>query len=163
MVFPVAYHPCAVPSTIQEITMKKFCGLMISLLFLVPALFGQEHYTEGPIWRVSLIRVKPAHMDDYLTTLQQNLKPFYEEGKREGMIVDYKIFLKETKENPQDWDICLALEYKNFAAMDGLSAKAEALRDKVLGGKQAAQQAAEKREEIREVISSTLLHEIFLK
>jgi len=143
--------------------MKKLYGLMIFLLFLAPALLAQEHYTEGPVWRITLIRVKPNHMDDYLTALQQNLKPFYEAEKRDGMIVDYKIFFKETKVDPQDWDISLAIEYKNFAAMDGLSAKAEALRDKVLGGKQTAQQAAEKREEIREVVSSTLLHEIFLK
>jgi hypothetical protein len=143
--------------------MKKFYGIVIFLLFLAPALFAQEHYTEGPIWRISLIRVKPNHMDDYLTSMRQNLKPFYEEGKRSGMIVDYKIFFKETKENPQDWDLCVAIEYKNFAAMDGLSAKGEALRDKVFGGKQAAQQAAEKREEIREIVSSTLLREVFLK
>jgi len=39
----------------------------------------------------------------------------------------------------------LAFEYKNHAAMDGRSAKAEAVRDKVFGSKQASQQAAEKR------------------
>ena len=143
--------------------MKKLYGLMIFLLFLAPALLAQEHYTEGPVWRISLIRVKPTHMDDYLTSMRQQLKPFYEEQKRQGSILDYKIFLKETKDSPEDWDICLAFEYKNHAAMDGLSAKAEAVRDKVLGGKQAAQQSAEKRQEIREIISSTLLQEIFLK
>lgn len=143
--------------------MKKLYGFMIFLLFLAPALLAQEHYTEGPVWRISLIRVKPTHMDDYLTSMRQQLKPFYEEEKRQGTILDYKIFLKETKDNPEDWDICLAFEYKNHAAMDGLSGKAEAVRDKVLGGKQAAQQSAEKRQEIREIISSTLLQEIFLK
>jgi hypothetical protein len=143
--------------------MKKVYGLLIFLLFLAPALFAQEHYTEGPIWRIALIRVKPNHMDDYLSNLRQNLKPFYEEWKKQGMIIDYKVFFKETQENPQDWDLCLAIEYKNFAAMDGLTAKSEAVRDKILGGKQAAQQQAEKREEIREVVSSTLLREVFLK
>ena len=79
------------------------------------------------------------------------------------MIVDYKLFLKETKNSPEDWDICLAVEYKNHAAMDGLSAKGEAVRDKILGGKAQGQQLAEKRAEIRDVISSELLQEIFLK
>jgi hypothetical protein len=46
--------------------------------------------------------------------------------------------------------------------MDGLAAKAEAARDKIMG-KQAAQQLGEKRAEIREIISSELLQEIFLK
>ena len=143
--------------------MKKLCCLSILLLCLAPALFAQEHYTEGPIWRVQLIRVKPTQMDAYLTSLQQSTKPVIEEQKRQGMIVDYKIFLKQTKNTPDDWDICVAIQYKNFAAMDGLAAKGEAVRDKIMGGKQAAQQLGEKRAEIREIISSELLQEVFLK
>jgi hypothetical protein len=143
--------------------MKKLTGLLFFLMLLAPALFAQENYTEGPIWRVQLIRVKPGHMDEYLTSLRQSTKPLIEEQKREGTIVEYKVFFKESKHDPQDWDICLAVEYKNFAAMDGLSAKGEAVRDKILGGKQAAQQLSDKRAEMREVISSELLQEVFLK
>src|ERR1700675_3731782 len=144
-------------------SMKKLCGLAVLLLLLAPALFAQEHYTEGPIWRVQLIRVKPTQMDAYLTSLRQSTKPLIEEQKKQGMIVNYKVFLKETKNSPEDWDICVAIEYHNHAAMDGLAAKGEAARDKILGGKQAAQQLGEKRAEIREIISSELLQEIFLK
>jgi hypothetical protein len=143
--------------------MKSFCRLVVFLLLLAPALFAQEHYTEGPIWRVSLIRVKPTQMDAYLTSLRQSSKPLLEEQKRQGVIMDYKLFLKETKNNPEDWDICLAVEYKNHAAMDGLAAKGEMVRDKILGGKGPAQQLTEKRAEIRELISSELMQEIFLK
>jgi hypothetical protein len=143
--------------------MKKLFGLAAFLLLLAPSLFAQEHYTEGPVWRVQLIRVKPTQFDAYLTSLQQSTKPLIEEQKRQGVIVDYKIFLKETKHNPEDWDICVAIEYKNHAAMDGLAAKGEAARDKILGGKQAAQQLGEKRAEIREILSSELLQEILLK
>jgi hypothetical protein len=147
----------------QEKPMKKLYGLAVLLLLLAPALFAQEHFTEGPVWRVELIRVKPTHMDEYLTSLRQSTKPFVEEEKRQGMIVDYKVFFKETKTSPEDWDICVAIEYKNYAAMDGLAAKAEMVRDKILGGKQPAQQLGEKRAEIREIISSELLQEVFLK
>jgi len=143
--------------------MKKLYGLTILLICFAPALFAQEHYTEGPIWRVQLIRVKPTQMDAYLTSLRQSTKPLIEEEKKQGVIMDYKIFLKETKNNPEDWDICVAIEYKNHAAMDGLAAKGEAARDKILGGKQAAQQLGEKRAEIREILSSELLQEVFLK
>ena len=143
--------------------MKKLYGLVVFVLFLAPALLAQEHYTEGPIWRVQLIRVKPTHMDEYLTSLRQSTKPLIEEEKKQGIIMDYKVFLKETKHNPEDWDICVAIQYKNHAAMDGLAAKGEALRDKILGGKAPAQQLNEKRAEIREIISSELLQEVFLK
>jgi hypothetical protein len=143
--------------------MKKLCGLVVLAVLFVPALFAQEHYTEGPVWRVSLVRVKPTQMDAYLTSLRQSSKPLLDEEKREGIIMDYKFFLKETKNNPDDWDVCLAIEYKNHAAIDGLAAKGEAVRDKILGGKQPSQQIAEKRQEIRELVSSELLQEIVLK
>ena len=99
----------------------------------------------------------------YLTSLRQSSKPLLDEQKKQGMIMDYKIFLKSTKNSPEDWDVSLAVEYKNYAAMDGLTAKGEAIRDKILGGKQQGQQLTEKRLEMRETISSELLEEIFLK
>lgn len=143
--------------------MKALYRLAAFLLLLAPAVLAQEHYAEGPVWRVSLVRVKPTAMDAYLTSLRQSSKPILDEQKRQGIIIDYKVFLKETKHTPEDWDLCLAVEYKNHAAMDGLAAKGELLRDKILGGKQPAQQLADKRAEIREIISSELLQEIILK
>jgi hypothetical protein len=143
--------------------MKRLSGLAIAFLLLAPAVLAQEHYSEGPVWRVQLVRVKPTHMDEYLTSLQQVSKPLLEEEKRQGLILDYKFFLKETKNNPQDWDVCLAIQYKNHAAMDGLDAKEEMARDKIIGGKQKAQQVGESRAEYRELVSDELLQEVFLK
>lgn len=143
--------------------MKKILIAAVFATLFVPGLFAQENYTEGPVWRVSLVRVKPTHLDEYLTSMRQVSKGFIEEEKRQGLIVDYKIFLKETKTSPQDWDVCIAVEYKNHAALDGLDSKMEAIRDKVLGGKQQAHQLGEKREEIREIISDELMQEIYLK
>jgi len=94
--------------------MKKLYGLTVFALLLAPALFAQEHYTEGPVWRVQLIRVKPTHMDDYLTSLRKSTKPLIEEQKKEGIITDYKVFLKETKNNPEDWDICVAIQLESW-------------------------------------------------
>jgi hypothetical protein len=143
--------------------MKKFYSLIVFVLLLTPAVLAQEHYTEGPVWRIQLIRVKPTQMDAYLASLRQGTKPLLDEEKKQGVILDYKVFFKETKNHPEDWDIAVAVEYKNHAAMDGLGAKGEALRDKILGGKQPAQSLAEKRVEMREIVSSELLQEIFLK
>ena len=47
--------------------------------------------------------------------------------------------------------------------MDGLAARGDAVRDKILGGQQQSQQLGEKRVEMRELISSELLQEIMLK
>ncbi len=143
--------------------MKKLGWALPLLLMFALQAFAQEHYTDGPVWVVTTIRVKPAQMDAYLSNLQQNAKVAWEEAKRQGVIMDYKIFLKQTRSSPQDWDIATALLYRNHAQMDGQTAKFEAIRDKVLGGKQAAQQGAEKRSEIREILSVEIVQEVMLK
>ena len=142
---------------------KFICLLLGSALLLGLYLVAQEHYTEGPVWRTTLISVKPNQMDAYLTSLRQGTKPLLDEEKREGLIMDYKVFLKETSTGPKDWDVLVAVEYKNHAALDGLTAKTEAVRDKVMGGKQQAQQLGEKRQEMREIIGSELMQEINLR
>src|SRR5271170_6745873 len=135
--------------------MKKLLGLFAFVLLLTPILAAQESYTEGPLWRLSTVRVKPGHLDDYLANLRQTSKPLLEEEKRQGIILDYKFFLKEDKSDPQDWDV--AIEYKNYAALDGFEAKLEAAQDKIQGSQQAVHQISEKRGEIRELISRQLL------
>ena len=143
--------------------MKRHLNFLIGLLvvFTFQAI-AQEHYTEGPVWRVTLVRVKPGQDDAYLTSLRQNTKPLLDEQKKQGLIVDYKVFLKETSSSPQDWDIAVAVQYKNHAAMDNLTAKEEAIRDKV-ASKQKALQVAQQRVEIREIVASELLQEVMLK
>lgn len=144
--------------------MKKYTASVLGL-FLLFALqaFAQEHYTEGPVWQVTLIRVKPTQMDAYLTTLRANTKATYEEMKKENLIVDYKVFLNTNKHDPQEWDIAVGVLFKNFGALDGLTAKAEVIRDKVFGTKQASLQLGEKRVEMREIVSTMLLREVTLK
>ncbi len=143
--------------------MKKLGWALAMLVFFALQGLAQEHYTEGPVWVVSTIRVKPAQMDNYLTNLQQNAKVAWDEAKRQGVIMDYKIFLKQDRSSPQDWEIATALLFKNHAQMDGVTAKFEAIRDKLLGGKQAFQQSSEKRNEIREILTVDQVQEITLK
>jgi hypothetical protein len=144
--------------------MKKYAASFLGLVLLFALqTFAQEHYTEGPVWQVTLIRVKPTQIDAYLTSLRANTKSIYDEMKKEGLILDYKVFLNTTKHDPQDWDIAVGVQYKNFGALDGLTAKGETIRDKVLGSKQAAQQIGEKRVEMREIVSIMTLREVTLK
>ena len=144
--------------------MKRCLNLLVGFLavFTLQAI-AQEHFTEGPVWRVTLVRVKPGQMDAYLTSLRQVSKPLLDEQKRQGMIMDYKVFFKETSSSPQDWDLALAILYRNHAAMDGFTAKAEAVRDKILGGKQRDIQVGQQRAEIREIVGSELMQEVTLK
>lgn len=141
--------------------MLPVVAVLLLSMFVVEAV-AQEHYTEGPVWRCSLVRVKEGQMDAYLTSLRESSKPLIDQEKKDGLIMDYKIFLKETKENSQDWDIAVCVLYKNHAALDGLAAKAEGVRDKV-SSKKTMQDVADKRTAIREILSSMLMQEVTLK
>src|SRR5438477_12574916 len=123
----------------------KFICLLVGIALLLGLyLVAQEHYTEGPVWRVTLISVKPNQMDAYLTSLRQGTKPLLDEEKKEGLIMDYKVFLKKTSTGREDWDVRVTVEYKNHAGLDGGAARNEAVLDQVMGGKQHAQRLGER-------------------
>ena|SRR5215813_8942816 len=143
-------------------TKRVWAFLLVLLVGLSVRGWGQEHYTEGPVWRVQLIRVKPGKMDAYLTSLRKSTKPILDEEKKQGLIIDYKVFFKETQSGTEDWDLAVAIQFKNHAALDGFTAKGEEVRDKIVG-KQAMQEVTDKRVEIREIVTSDLLQEVTLK
>jgi hypothetical protein len=156
----------------QEDSKKEVNPMKLKILFSVslflalllsPAAFSQKVYTQGPIWRIELIRVKPGQIDPYIKSLQQITKPLLEEEKRQNLIVDYKVFLKQTKSSPEDWDVALAVEYKDFAALDNLTEKHDAIRDKLMGGGDKTQEMINSRLGTREILSQDWLEEIFLK
>ena len=142
---------------------KRVLTALCLLLFVgLPAL-AQEHYTEGPVWRITFYKIKPNQQDAYFASLRQKAKPYLDQLKQQGIIVDYKTYLNETNSGAGDWDLALGVEYKNFAAMDGLTSKMEAARDKFFGSKDSAQQVGQQRTEMREEVGSILVREVTFK
>jgi hypothetical protein len=92
-------------------------GVIVLSLLLGGVTLAQEHWTEGPVWQIQFYRTTPGHFDDYLKYIRQNYMPQSEEGKKAGLILDTKVFVKNPT-NPQDWDIAFATLYKNMAALD---------------------------------------------
>ncbi len=124
---------------------------------------AQEHYTEGPVWRVVLWKVHPGKMNAFLTDARQHSKAIYEEWKKQGMIVDYKVYLNSAPTGSQDWDVAIAFQLKNFAALDGFAGKAEEVANKHFGSKESRVAGGEKRAELAEVVSARLMREVMLK
>ena len=143
---------------------KAFAAILLTCVFVLPlSALAQEQYTEGSVSRVLLLRVTPGKMEPFLTELRQNLKPVYEEEKQQGLISDYKIYLNSTKDAPEDWDVAIRIEYKDMAALDGLTAKVQELTLKRYGSKEARQKAFEKRVEMAHLVGNRLMREITLK
>jgi hypothetical protein len=152
--------PQLVEGTMRQLVLLVF-GL--SVLLLAAPVMAQEYYTEGSISRVILLKIKPGRFNAFMEDLRDNVRPVWEEEKNQGLIMDYKVYLNSTTDTPGDWDVALALQYKNYAALDGLTAKVQDLTLKHYGSKGARQEVLNKRVENAEVVASRLMREITLK
>ena len=150
----------------QASLMKTTRHLLLVVLLLVGASFahaqGDAPYTEGTVWEVTMVKTKSYLTDDYLKQLKSIYIGEMDEAKKQGMIVSYKILLGSYA-TPQDYDILLLVEYKNFAAQDGLRAKFDAIDKKLVGSADQQRESAVKRMEVREILGTKLMQEITLK
>src|SRR5579862_5107524 len=96
------------------------------------AVADDHAYTEGPVVNVSAIRTEYGHFDDYMKYLDTTWKAEQEAGKKAGFIVSYKVVTVEPR-GENDPDIYLVIYYKNWAAIDGLTAKEDAAEKQVEG------------------------------
>jgi hypothetical protein len=140
--------------------------LVVSLLLGGVAL-AQEHWTEGPVWEVSFYRTTPGHFDDYLKYLRQNVLPQTEESKKQGVILDQKIFVKDPT-GPEDWDIAIATLQKNMAALDynaDVDKKGKAISEKhyKTADQEKQREMAKPRLEWRTFLGTQLVREVNLK
>jgi hypothetical protein len=138
-------------------------ALFISLLSAVGARAQNPNYNVGPVWRVTYFHIKPAQGDAFWNDVRQHGKPVLDEQKKQGLIVDYKYYTNPVLNQPGDWDVAVAILYPNWAAIDQLAAKGFTIAEKHYGSREAMNDAARKREDIREVVASHLAREVMLK
>ena len=146
--------------------MRKFVlWLFVALTLLAGTqLFAQNpHYNNGPVWRVIYVNVKPGMGDKYWSDLGQNFKPIYDEFKKQGWVVDYKFYTNPVTEHPEDWDVAIAIEYKNWGTIDEMSEKAASITEKHYGSRDAMFEAAKKRAEYSTTVRNSLAREVTLK
>ncbi len=143
----------------------KFAALCTMLVLMLAAQtgFGQEKpYKEGSVWTVTFVKVKPGMMDTYLRDLGANRKKLMEQAKKDGLILSERLLSGEAT-GREDFDLILMVEFKNWAAFDGLSDKFRALAEKMVGSEDKQVQMMTKRTEVREIVGTKTMQEIFLR
>jgi hypothetical protein len=136
---------------------------LLGIFVLAQPGFGQDKpYKEGSVWEVTFVKVKPGMLDTYLHDLGVNRKKLMEQAKKDGLIVSEKL-LSGQSFGRDDWDLMLMVEYKNWAAFDGLSDKFRALAQKAVGSEEKQTQMMVKRTEVREILGEKTMQEITLK
>jgi hypothetical protein len=136
--------------------------LALFLLSAQPGIAQDKPYREGTVWGVTFIKVKPGMFDVYMRDLASQRKKLMDEARKQGLVVSEKM-LTGTAAGRDDWDLMLMVEYKNWAAFDGLSDKFDALALKVIGSEEKQIQAMVKRTEVREIVGGKTMQEITFK
>ena len=136
---------------------------LVGLFATIPSFAQNPNYDSGPIWRVVYYHIKPGQAEPFWKDFRENLKPSYDALKKEGILVDYKVWTNVTTDGPQDWDIALGLLFPNWSALDQADSKAATIIAKHYGSRDAMIEAGRKRNDLREVIASKLAHEVMPK
>jgi hypothetical protein len=145
---------------------KSILWLCMTITLLAagtPLIAQSPYYNNGPVWRVIYIHIKPGMGDMYWKDISEHVRPIYEEYKKQGWIVDYKFYTNPVSEHPDDWDVAIALEYKNFGTFDEMGDKAATLAAKHYGSRDAMIEAGKKRSDWSSVVRNSLAREVTLK
>jgi hypothetical protein len=136
---------------------------VVTLLTALRAYAQNPNYDVGPVWIVNYYHIKPGQGDAYWKDFRENMKPVYESLKKEGLISDYKVWLNETTDNPDDWDVAVGLLLANFASLDRIETTAATIAAQHYGSRDAMVEAGKKRTELRQLVASKLAREVMLK
>jgi len=136
------------------------CGLLAAASSF--ALAQEKPYTEGSVWFISMIKVKPGMMDVYLRDILPLRKKINEEAKKQGLLISSHA-LSGLATGRDDWDIMFMDEYKNWAAFDGINAKYDAIMGKLVGSEEKQVQLMTKRTDVREILGEKAMQELMIK
>lgn len=124
--------------------------------------------TEGPVWRISSLKIKPGKSADHTKWLREYRLRILDEWKRQGLILDYKFFSQPTQANPSDWDIMEAVQYKTYSDLldynEARSKKMDEIGLKIFGSVENRNKVwAELRDASRDVITVQIVREMQIK
>lgn len=130
--------------------------------FGTAAVAQDRPYTEGPVVNVSHIRTAYGMTDEYMRYLAGPWKQEQEALKKAGLILSYQVLAVEPR-GADDADLHLVVTYKNWAALDGLVAKSDAVTKEVWGSIQKSNESAVGRAKMRRLVGSTTMQVLELK
>jgi len=148
------------------IRIRRILGVL-SAVSCLAAITGVAHadgrdYNDGPVQNVTFIRTVDGHFDDYMHWLATTYKKEQEAAKAAGLITRYQVLIGQAH-SPNDPDVILIIEYKNWAALDHLGGKLDQVSAKVEGSVDAANKSESDRSKIRTVLGSETVQVAELK
>ncbi len=144
---------------------QGICGtaaLVAASALTTPVYADGRDWNDGPVINVSSIRTVDGHFDDYMHWLATTYKKQQEAAKKAGLITSYRVIVIEPR-GPNEPDILLVSEFKNWAALDHLGSKLDQISAQIEGSVEAAAKSEVDRAKIRTVLGSRTQQEAILK
>ena len=144
---------------------QSICGtaaLVAVSALTTPVYADGRDWNDGPVINVSSIRTVDGHFDDYMHWLATTYKKQQEAAKKAGLITSYRVIVIEPR-GPNEPDILLVTEFKNWAALDHLGSKLDQISAQIEGSVEAAAKSEVDRAKIRTVLGSRTQQEALLK
>lgn len=96
-------------------------GTAVAAMTLATSAMAFEAYTDytpsKEVWNVTMVKVNPNRINDYLEGLKQTWVPGCEIGKKHGVVVDCFVYLSENAAN-RDFNMLLVMKLPNAAVSD---------------------------------------------
>ena len=144
---------------------QGICGtaaLVAASALTTPVYADGRDWNDGPVINVASIRTVDGHFDDYMHWLATAYKKQQEAAKKAGLITSYRVIVIEPR-GPNEPDILLVTEFKNWAALDHLGSKLDQISAQIEGSVEAAAKSEVDRAKIRTVLGSRTQQEALLK
>lgn len=140
------------------------CSLFVLMLTLSIVTSAQVNrpFSNGSVWSVGTISVKPGMNNAYKNYLASEWKKNQEAMKKEGIILSYMV-LETEMHGTTDWNMLLLTEYKDLATYEASLSKADNLAQTVVGDDAKQMQGYRDRLLIREVTGNRLARQIILE
>jgi hypothetical protein len=144
---------------------RGICGtaaLVAASALTTPLYADGPDWNDGPVINVSSIRTVDGHFNDYMHWLATTYKKQQEAAKKAGLITSYRVMVIEPR-GPNEPDILLVTEFKNWAALDHLGSKLDQVSTQIEGSVETADKSEVDRAKIRTVLGSRTQQEAILK
>lgn len=146
---------------------RSLNNFLIAIIILLATNFqvsaqSDRPYTQGPVWQVQFVNTKPGMNELYLKNLSEGWIKEMRAAKDAGLILDFKVF-QSPNASGNDWNLMLMYELKNYAMLDGMTEKMQALSGKIFGSEETQHTQAVSRNDLRELQGGRLAQELDFK
>lgn len=139
---------------------------VVTIIFLAfnDVVCGQSDkpYTEGPLWQVQFVHAKAGMGELYLKNLSEGWVKEMRAAKEQGLIMEFKV-LQGPLASENDWTLMLMYELKNYAMLDGMTEKMDALSKSIFGSMETQHTQAVSRNDLRVLQGGKLTQELEFK